>query len=332
MKMKTIIGGIALTLFGFSGLKAQFAPSAGQNGSTAIHQDSNVFVGWANICTVERGWVDISDTTLFRASAGGPPEVIGKATGIGIMSLGDYGAATVSFDFPLKNGPGFDLAVFENGLNDTYLELAFVEVSSDGENFVRFPAVSHTDTTVQIDNWGGIQATDIHNLAGKYRIGFGTPFDLSELENEPGLDVMNITHVRLVDVVGSMQNAYAQRDSEGNKINDPWPTPWPTGGFDLDAVGAIQWNGPPTGVGSLASATEISLYPNPVQAGTSVNIALLKNTFVRLEVLDGLGRLEASIDLTNREFVQFDPTSKGIYGFRFTDSEGGAKTAKLVVW
>ena len=47
---------------------AQFAPPAGQIGSTAIHADSSIFVGWANACSLTRGYQDISNIR-FTASA-----------------------------------------------------------------------------------------------------------------------------------------------------------------------------------------------------------------------------------------------------------------------
>ena len=67
--------------------------------------------------------------------------------------------ATVTFASPIYNGEGPDFAVFENGfdIDDEYdptgvlhfLELAFVEVSSDGENFFRFPAVTNVPSTAR---------------------------------------------------------------------------------------------------------------------------------------------------------------------------------------
>ena len=87
-----------------------------------------------------------------------------------------------------------------------------MEVSSDGVNYFRFPATSYTDTTVQTGSFGSTDATKINNLAGKYRALYGTPFDLEELKNENGLDVNNITHIKIIDVVGSIQNQYASRD------------------------------------------------------------------------------------------------------------------------
>ena len=54
------------------------------------------------------------------------------------------------------------------------------------------------------------------------------------------LDINNITHVKIIDVIGSINQSYASYDSQGNIINDPFPTPYETGGFDLDAIGVIH--------------------------------------------------------------------------------------------
>jgi hypothetical protein len=69
----------------------------------------------------------------------------------------------------------------------------------------------------------------------------GTPFDLDELSGVSALlNIDAVTHVRIIDVVGSLNDLYASRDSLGNKINDPWSTPFASSGFDLDAVGVIH--------------------------------------------------------------------------------------------
>jgi hypothetical protein len=167
------------------------------------------------------------------------------------VSLGDAGVATLTFENPIADGPGYDFAVFENGFapnpsepNIMFLELAFVEVSSDGVHYEPFDAVSLTQSEAQVPAFGfssTIDTTDIHNFAGKYRMGYGTPFDLEEIRDVNDLvDVAAITHIRLIDVVGTLQSEYACSDSLGNVINDPWPTDFSTGGFDLDAVGVIN--------------------------------------------------------------------------------------------
>ena len=107
------------------------------------------------------------------------------------------------------NREGYDFVVFENSLNDHFLELAFVEVSSDGIHYVRFPATSNTPTDKQVGGFGSLDPTKINNLAGKYRIGWGTPFDLSEVEGDDKVDVNAIRYVKIIDVVGSIDTLYA---------------------------------------------------------------------------------------------------------------------------
>ncbi len=238
-----------------------YAPAAGQPGSTAIYKDDPAFVGWASDCEVVRGLMDISDPSKGYASYGSADKAIGKAVGdsYDVVSLGDGGYATLTFDAPIYNGPGWDFAVFENGFSDTYLELGFVEVSSNGTDFFRFPSVSLTQTDTQVGGFGTLDPTNIHNLAGKYRQGYGTPFDLAELDGINGLDINNITHVRIVDVVGCIQDAYCTYDSQGHKINDPWPTAFSSGGFDLDAVGVIHQSAVPEPVSALFFVIMMSL-------------------------------------------------------------------------
>ena len=236
------------------GTAGPFAPAAGQPGSTAVPipvdpNDTSVFKAWAVEAVIERGWVQIDDPAQGRVSHGEPNDAVGFPQGKsieGVVSLGDGGTAVLTFEKPIADGPGYDFAVFENGFavispNRMFLELAFVEVSSDGLHYERFPAVSLTQTHTQIPNLGSIDTTDIHNFAGKYRMGYGTPFDLEEVRDVNELvDVTAITHVRLVDVVGIINSDDTQYDSQGNVINDPWPTDFSTGGFDLDAVGVIH--------------------------------------------------------------------------------------------
>ena len=222
-------------------LFAQFPGAVGTTGTTSIYKDSSAFISWATNCSVKRGYQDISNTSLGFANVGDSTMALGIAGSNGVVSLGDGGFAIVTFVNPITNGNGFDFAVFENSFSDVFLELAFVEVSSDGVNFFRFPATSNTQITTQIgpfDNTG--DATKINNLAGKYRAQYGTPFDLQELIGLVGLDINNITHIKIIDVVGSINPLFATYDINNNPINDPFPTGFASGGFDLDAVGVIH--------------------------------------------------------------------------------------------
>jgi hypothetical protein len=226
---------------------AQFAPAAGQSGTTAIAYDSSIIVDWALGIQVNRGFVQISDTNLThegsnKASFGMPEYALGPTIGGSehVVSLGDGGTAIITFSRPIKNGEGPDFCVFENGLSDFFLELAHVEVSSNGLHYVRFPSQSLTQTEEQIGTFGALDPTKIHNLAGKYRQGFGTPFDLDDLLDSSNIDLNNINFVRIVDVVGAINPEFGTLDNVGNLINDLFPTPFFSGGFDLDAVGVIH--------------------------------------------------------------------------------------------
>lgn len=259
---------VILMLFGH--LAAQFAPPAGQEGSTAIHVDDPQFINWATGCEVERGLQNILMEELGETTNGEAENVPGPADNL-VVSLGDAGVATLTFEHPIRNGEGWDFAVFENAFDDLFLELAFVEVSSDGEQFVRFPATSLTDTSEQTATFGISDATKVNNLAGKYRGGFGTPFDLEELTAYSDiLDLENITHVRIIDVIGSIDPEIGSRDAFGNLINDPFPTGFPVGGFDLDAVGVIYQN-VEVANGEL-SFNPVKVFPNPVACGQVLNI------------------------------------------------------------
>jgi hypothetical protein len=138
-------------------------------------------------------------------------------------------------------------------------ELAFVEVSSNGQDFVRFPAVSVTPRPT--GSYGTVEMDDVHNLAGKhpnaYGVCVGTPFDLSDLADHPDVvagkvDLGAIRYVRIVDIPGSgdfsddaVQHVLPDAGPlwrnypENHPIYDQWPT-WGSGGFDLEAVGVLH--------------------------------------------------------------------------------------------
>lgn len=216
---------------------------AGPYSTTGISANDSSFVEWASSCTVTRGYMNIADPSKGYASFGADSVGIGKAD-TDVVSLGDAGSAILTFKHPITNGAGNDFAVFENAMtsgSNRFCELAFVEVSSDGVNYFRFPSVSLTQTTTQIASYGLLDPSNLYDLAGKDLAGYGTGFDLSELAGVSNLlDVNNVQYVKVIDVVGDIDPAYASYDSLGNIINDPWPTAFPSGGFDLDAVGVIH--------------------------------------------------------------------------------------------
>ena len=299
------------------GLFAQsYAPAAGQPGSTAIHFSDSQFTSWATSVEVNRGYVNIEDTTIEamgdnRASFGSPALAIGPASSdpADVVSLGDKGWAVLQFAQPVINGSGYDFAVFENSFSDTYLELAHVEVSSNGVDFVRFPSHSEVQDEVQIHGFGATDPKMIYNLAGKYRGGYGTPFDLEELTGISYLDVNNITHIKIIDVVGSVGDS-ATFDSYGNKINEPFSTPYESGGFDLDAVGVIHQA---LNIDIEEKEKIVHVFPNPARETLTINVL---STVDELTVYDNLGRTVYSEKDINISQVQLS-LSPNLYFFHF---------------
>lgn len=197
-----------------------------------------------------------------------PRKALGPALGAGrtsgsldVVTLGEGGSLSLSFRTPITDGPGADFLVFENsfivGLRaECYAELAFVEVSSDGVNFARFP-VSYVGPQVPIGPFGSLVpgtwsgcagSTPVHTHPTRRpdidprdpaRTG-GDAFDLAVLRDHPlvraqKLNIFRVTHIRLVDVVDGKH-----RDAKGRLIRDP-----SLGSADIDGITVINEFGKP---------------------------------------------------------------------------------------
>ena len=196
------------------------------------------FYGGSDGASVAAGAASTANT----APIGEPP----SASTSYAVALGQNGTATLTFNQPITNGPGYDFAVFGIGFSTGSLEWvkpALVAVSSDGVNFFQFPSVSLTQTTTQVGSGSELDPTNLYDIAGKDPAGWGTPYDLSELAGvSPLLNVNDITEVRLMSVTGDIDPAYATYDSQGDIINSPWSAASSSGseGFDLAGVGVLN--------------------------------------------------------------------------------------------
>lgn len=310
---------------GLDKASAQFAPQVPLPGNEGIIVSSSLFQDWVSGCTLYRGWLDIANKSLGQPTMGSESDVYGQP-GSSLLSLGDSGVAVVTFNHSIFNGTGPDFAVFENAfanpVNDTlaYLEFAFVEVSSDGVNFVRFPASTNMQDTIQMDNFTYADARFYHNLAGKYVSGYGTPFDLEELKGTPGLDVNNITHVRIVDVIGSIDPLYASHDKDGNIINDPYPSAFPSGGFDLKGVGVINSNLPPTAILESVNTLKLKVYPNPASA--VINMVTESNNPLHYTLMDISGRKILEGNMAQKASINISQQAQGLYLLHVSNNEG----------
>jgi hypothetical protein len=230
------------------------AAFAGPYTESGVPADDPRIVGWAAEVIDYSPAPDVGDS--WNDSA----KTLGPATGniADVASLGECpdlacepGRITVEFDEAIADGDGPDLAVFENsfppiGGEGLFCELGWIEVSTDGETFARFPGTSLTPEPLTA--YAPMDATDVIGFAGKHRNAYGvsegTPFDLADLADDPAVvsgavDLAEIRVVRIVDVPGF--GGYL--DAEGNAIYDPFPTT-DSAGFDLEAVAVL---GTPTG-------------------------------------------------------------------------------------
>lgn len=301
-----------------------FAPAAGVEGTSAVALSDPLIEGWATLIVAYLPGAEVDE--IWRDT----DEVLGPAEGDGvsIVSLGSGGQLTVQFEGAIENGEGWEFAVFENGFGDSFLELAWVEVSSDGATFVRFP--NYSATADRVGTYGSMDTTKLYGFVGKYRQGFGTPFDLSELEEAyaaavgsvspfsiaytehlkstyPTLDINNITHLRIVDVIGDGTSESAARSPDGNgyPIYDPWPTTG-SAGADVDAVAARNFRSEETRLEQI-----LTVYPIPHQ---------LVGTFIRLPEFRSSSDLEVGLRLIDGpNGAYFDEETRELY----TGSESG---------
>ncbi|MEM6674840.1 MAG: hypothetical protein AAF726_18475 [Planctomycetota bacterium] len=187
-----------------------------------------------------------------QGSGGGifdPSNLLGGPQGFGlgggaldVLTLGVSGQVTCGFDVTIVDGPGADFTVYENpfvvgGGPAIFAEYAFVEVSTDGVNFARFPSTLPLEPSVWGANRGLSGNTPgIANVLTNTIDPFdpvesgGDSFDLSELALDPlvvggQVDLQNIQQVRLVDVGvnsagGSDFDAIAVIQHAGNQASD----------------------------------------------------------------------------------------------------------------
>ena len=174
-----------------------------------------------------------------------------------VTTLGNGGDVTLGFDVVLTNGPGADFSVFENGFQfsgGVFAEVCFVEVSTNGVDFARFPTRyggepgPHGDfdalpwaTFAGLSGGTPVVANVLTNSVDPFDpvLSGGESFDLADLSEDTlvqaGLvDLDQIHFVRLSDLVA------------GQHVDALGVTIWDSGGSssaDMDAVAVIQHTG-----------------------------------------------------------------------------------------
>src|SRR5690606_15736106 len=318
--MKRYLFIIAITLLFINNAFSQFAPQHPLVGNDAIHFSDTSIKSWITSATIKRGWQNILDTAIGKASVGDSNSVIG-AYNNQVVSLGDGGSIILFFENGIKNGPGADFAIFENGIINildsslAFLELAFVEVSSNRKDFVRFPCISNIQDTLQLTNGDYMDASAINNLAGKYRAGYGTPFDLDALKDNLQINLDSIYYIKLIDVIGSIDENIGSRDANGKIINDPFPTPFPSSGFDLNAIGIlhpITIDSTPNTISSI-EIIALTCYPNPTSDYITINHQQTIYSDIEYCIIDVYGRIIVRKKINGSNRIPVGSLSSGKY-------------------
>jgi hypothetical protein len=296
--MKRIVALTVCLIIGLSGAIVKGGPYREAGICSYIGPDHKATTPWADhnsINPIFRGWatgvVSYDPAPDVGYSWNSPEMALGQSYRktdqshhlLDIVSLGDLtqadiyagtlpGRITLSFTETIRDQNGYDFVVFENGMGPIcdvfyWAELAYVEVSTNGADFARFPSVSlapynsGSECDYPIPSYRIIDITDVYNLAGKHPNEgdkfTGTPFDLSEIRNEPNVvaglvDLNNISYVRIVDIPGSgdfYDNAHKLIDpctwpnwgyyDANHPIYDAWVT-YDSGGFDLESIGVLK--------------------------------------------------------------------------------------------
>lgn len=195
---------------------------------------------------------------------GGPRGGGSDSASIDTYNLGNGGSITLGFNDGdthrvIFNGPGNDFVVSENAFyqNDdphkSFAEFMFVEVSTNGSDFARFPVYS--STLAAVGPFGTIDPDKTYCIAGVHpvyanvddntidpfdpAVAGGDAFDLNKLVNNPlvtggQVDLSHIHYVRLIDIVGDGSSF----DAYGRPIFDP--TGPGIGGADVDSVAVVN--------------------------------------------------------------------------------------------
>jgi hypothetical protein len=131
----------------------------------------------------------------------------------------------------------------------------------------------------------------------------------------------------VVDVVGCIQDEYARYDSQGHKINDPFPTPFDTGGFDLDAVGLIHDQS--SGIPDSKNTPEVRIIPDPCRSEARFFSDFAGTLHV--DISDVTGHVLLHSEFSSGMSINISELPDGIYFVTFTSRDSSLRITKKLL-
>ncbi len=119
---------------------------------------------------------------------------------------------------------------------------------------------------------------------------------------------------------------YATYDIYENPINDPWPTPFESSGFDLDAVGIIH-DKEHTAIGQF-NKIEYSIGPNPFSDFLKIN-DLKEGVEINIFNLDSEHIFNFKVDKEGSVLIKGNNLPKGLLLLQIIE-DGNSITRKIL--
>jgi hypothetical protein len=224
-----------------------FPPASEEGDCDCVDGDDDAIVAWATSVNKTYGG-DVADRWKTDSLEG-------------VCSMGNGGVFDYFFNPPISDGVGADFVVGENGFRNNasgliFAELFYVEVSSNGVDYLRFDSVS---LTTESGPFLALDPGEVYGLGSTqiayYTANFRQPYDLAWLRNKKEIldgkvDLSAISHVRYVDIPGTdVEQTFVidgktyvyspAYDSFGNVIRDAYRTA-DSGGADVFTPGALH--------------------------------------------------------------------------------------------
>lgn len=248
----------------------------------------------------------------------GPPEGTGAMGGSNdVLSLGDGGSITVAFsDGLVLDGAGPDFTIFENPFYvggdplDVFAEVAIVEVSQDGSNFVKFPC-DYDPSGEPINN-----PTHWHGFSGVNPVYSNSTNGLDPTDPEVSggdqfdLATVGLSWIQYIRITDTNEDDLAMHDDDGDVIYDPGRTIAMKSGFDLDAIAAVNWLGftptPFAATPTPIATPQESPFPTQTSTPSATAVLTLTPTPLPSPTPDGPAAYEVVLDLNQTAYTSGD--------------------------